>query len=99
MRRISNESHDWDSTPTYSRFQHPGRVFLAAMSRVRVLLIFGWCLVLGGTTGLGALPPVRILPLGDSMTSGGCCTGVDGGYRARLFNLLLADGFNVDFVG
>ena len=45
-------------------------------------------------------PPVRILPLGDSITEG-CCSGttIEGGYRTRLEHLLEANGYNVDFVG
>ncbi len=45
-------------------------------------------------------PPVRVLPLGDSITLG-CCSGTStqGGYRTRLYSLLTAEGFNVDFVG
>ncbi|MEO5715656.1 MAG: Ig-like domain-containing protein, partial [Luteolibacter sp.] len=45
-------------------------------------------------------PPVRILPLGDSITLG-CCSGAftEGGYRTRLHSLLTGEGFNVDFVG
>jgi len=40
------------------------------------------------------------MPLGDSITLG-CCSGtsVEGGYRTRLYSVLTAEGFNVDFVG
>lgn len=41
-------------------------------------------------------PPVRIMPMGDSITFG---SGVAGGYRARLYQLLTAAGYNVDLVG
>lgn len=41
-------------------------------------------------------PPTRIMPLGDSLTSG---TTVQGAYRNRLYNLLTTAGYNVDFVG
>ncbi len=41
-------------------------------------------------------PPTRILPLGDSLTSG---TTTEGAYRNRLYDLLTTSGFNVDFVG
>lgn len=45
-----------------------------------------------------APPPVRILPLGDSLTSGvGSSDG--SGYRARLRGALTAAGLRVDFVG
>ncbi|MEO7342211.1 MAG: Ig-like domain-containing protein, partial [Luteolibacter sp.] len=45
-------------------------------------------------------PPVRILPLGDSITQG-CCSGTstEGGYRTRLYAILTSSGFNIDFVG
>ncbi len=41
-------------------------------------------------------PPLRILPLGDSLTSG---TTTQGAYRNKLYTLLTAVGYNVDFVG
>jgi len=40
--------------------------------------------------------PVKIMPLGDSITYG---QGAPGGYRAPLYQLLAAANFNVDFVG
>ena len=42
------------------------------------------------------LPPVRIMPVGDSITLG---VPVAGGYRAPLYRLLTNAGYNVDFVG
>lgn len=44
-------------------------------------------------------PPVRILPLGDSLTSGLSTSPVQGAYRNRLHTLLTAAGYNVDFLG
>src|SRR5258705_5620132 len=41
-------------------------------------------------------PPVRILPLGDSITYG---YPVPGGYRLPLYQLLTNAGYNVDFTG
>ena len=41
-------------------------------------------------------PPIRILPLGDSITEG---WPVRGGYRTPLYRLLTNAGYNVDFVG
>jgi acyl-CoA thioesterase I len=49
--------------------------------------------------GRAAVPPrstVRIMPLGDALTEG---YDVPGGYRTRLWRLLVADGFRADFVG
>ena len=43
-----------------------------------------------------AAPPLRILPLGDSITFG---TGVPGGYREPLYQLLTQAGYAVEFVG
>lgn len=43
-----------------------------------------------------ALPPVRIMPLGDSITDGLLSSG---GYRSDLWQYMRADGMNVDFVG
>jgi lysophospholipase L1-like esterase len=45
-------------------------------------------------------PPVRVMPLGDSITQG-CCSGTttEGGYRNKLYYLLTAQSFNLDFVG
>jgi hypothetical protein len=39
--------------------------------------------------------PLRILPLGDSITEG----TVAGGYRAPLYAALIADGYTVSYVG
>jgi len=43
-----------------------------------------------------AAPPIRILPLGDSITYG---SSSPGGYRLPLYYLLTRAGFHVDFVG
>src|SRR6266536_3824928 len=40
--------------------------------------------------------PIRIMPLGDSLTDG---FDVPGGYRIELWSLLAGDGLCVDFVG
>jgi VCBS repeat-containing protein len=44
-------------------------------------------------------PPVRIMPLGDSLTYGEALTSTQGGYRNDLYDLLTNAGFNVDFIG
>lgn len=45
-------------------------------------------------------PRIRIMPLGDSITEGVPGDGIEcGGYRAPLYKLLTAAGYNVDFVG
>ena len=44
-------------------------------------------------------PPVRVMPLGDSLTSGYSTPTYLSGYRSTLYNLLVGAGYNVDFVG
>ena len=41
-------------------------------------------------------PPIRIMPLGDSITDG---SGAAGGYRLPLYIALTNAGYNVDLVG
>lgn len=43
-----------------------------------------------------AAPPIRVMPVGDSITYG---AGAPGGYRAPLYRLMTNSGYNVDFVG
>jgi len=45
----------------------------------------------------GQNPPIRIMPLGDSITYGSGGTG--GGYRLNLYTALTNAGYNVDYVG
>lgn len=46
-------------------------------------------------------PPLKIMPLGDSMTHGiiGINDGDSGGYRTELWHKFMADGLEVNFVG
>ncbi|MDP3850554.1 MAG: Ig-like domain-containing protein, partial [Luteolibacter sp.] len=53
----------------------------------------------GLATCLALEPPVRIMPLGDSITYGVTSGDVEGGYRTQLHSLLSNAGYNVDFVG
>lgn len=64
-------------------------------SVLRVLMVLACTATMVGTA---ATPQLRIMPLGDSITSG-CCVDFEGGYRTRLFNLLVNAGYAVDFVG
>ncbi|MEI7731234.1 MAG: autotransporter-associated beta strand repeat-containing protein [Verrucomicrobiota bacterium] len=48
------------------------------------------------TVGGSAFPPIRIMPVGDSITYG---TGAAGGYRNMLYQLLTNASYNVNFVG
>jgi lysophospholipase L1-like esterase len=59
-------------------------------------------IALGRTPAVAAVPGesnggVRIMPLGDSITDG--YTPYPGGYRVRLWQLLAAGGYTIDFVG
>ncbi|PZD72404.1 Multidomain esterase [Acaryochloris thomasi RCC1774] len=49
-----------------------------------------------GTTTITS--PIRLMPLGDSITEG-LETDPDGGYRIPLWNSFVSDGFDIDFVG
>lgn len=69
------------------------RLYLACHLRLAI------CLLLGTVPTLALEPPVRIMPLGDSLTHGEALTSVQGGYRNRLYELLENADFNVDFVG
>ncbi|MDR2849480.1 MAG: GDSL-type esterase/lipase family protein, partial [Verrucomicrobiota bacterium] len=44
-------------------------------------------------------PPLRIMPLGDSITYGANNDGIGGGYRYPLYVALTNAGYNVDYVG
>jgi len=58
------------------------------------------CVVLGATADhvSGQGPPVRIMPLGDSITAGSGSSDF-AGYRRILYNSMIAEGYGVDFVG
>ena len=71
------------------------------MKTSRCLLVAGATLtsLLFATTAQGQPAPVRIMPLGDSITYGYSSLASPGGYRAPLFQLLTNAGFNVDYIG
>jgi hypothetical protein len=72
--------------------RHPSRPF------ARTLAWF--CLLLLATIASAQTPPMRIMPLGDSITDGTASgTPGYGGYRGTLHTLLTNAGFNVDYVG
>jgi lysophospholipase L1-like esterase len=64
----------------------------------RWLFIFLLGLVFASTAWSGTPNPIRIMPLGDSITYGTNSTGIVG-YRRPLYQLLTGAGYNVDFVG
>ena len=47
-------------------------------------------------SGTSRPPPIRIMPVGDSITQG---AGAAGGYRNKLYQSLTTAGYAVDFVG
>jgi lysophospholipase L1-like esterase len=65
---------------------------------LRTFAIAAWMALCGARLS-ATEAPVRIMPLGDSLTYGETLTPAQGGYRNRLYSLLAAAGFNVDFVG
>src|SRR5262249_22927777 len=84
----------------------------ACTMRRWLLVLVGWCVFNVGACAGTVLPthraqvlrvvspymPVRIMPLGDSITYG-VKSHDGGGYRTRLWHLLQQSGTAVDFVG
>jgi len=68
---------------------------LLAVLTAATLALTGAVLVSGAESS-AALAPVKVLPLGDSITDG---LTVPGGYRIGLWQRLVAGGHTVDFVG
>jgi lysophospholipase L1-like esterase len=58
-----------------------------------------WFAIAMAGSGMAVEPPIRIMPLGDSLTYGEALTSVQGGYRNKLHELLSTAEFNVDFIG
>ena len=50
-------------------------------------------------TALSQPPPLRVMPLGDSITYGSNSDGVGGGYRYPLYVALTNAGYNIDYIG
>ncbi len=58
---------------------------------------FALCVcVFAARTSFAQVPPIRIMPLGDSITFG---SNTPGGYRYPLYVALTNAGYNVDYVG
>jgi lysophospholipase L1-like esterase len=62
------------------------------------LFLLGLVLAFASTAWTEPAAPIRIMPLGDSITYGTSSTGIVG-YRRPLYQLLLGAGYSVDFVG
>ncbi len=58
-------------------------------------------ILIAGLSAWADAVPVRVMPLGDSLTLGAYAAGQNGtgGYRAPLWNRLVAAQYDVDFVG
>ena len=68
------------------------------MHTIRRLIVSCLCLLAAGwMAAVQAAPPVRIMPVGDSITYGSGSPG--GGYRFPLWHLLTNAGYTVDFTG
>ncbi len=67
-----------------------------SLAALAVLLVALAALIAGASTRVAVAAPVRIMPLGDSITDG---YNVPGGYRVELEDELLAAGYEFDFVG
>jgi lysophospholipase L1-like esterase len=70
------------------------------MSAIAHLLIVSLLFALSAT-GVAQAPPIRIMPVGDSITDGSSFDSPDGtgGYRGPLYTALTQAGYNVDYVG
>ncbi len=67
---------------------------------ITILVVFSNILSIGKIDLLYAqCDPIRIMPLGDSITRGFTGSTDDTGYRRSLYLSLTAAGYNVDFVG
>jgi lysophospholipase L1-like esterase len=63
-----------------------------------IIFLLGLSLVFTSTASGEAPNPIRIMPLGDSITYGTSSTGTVG-YRRPLYQSLIGAGYSVDFVG
>lgn len=67
--------------------------------RIISLIVIACIMAIGMPNGFAVEPPLRILPLGDSLTYGVTTPSVQGGYRNHLHSLLTTANYNIDFVG
>jgi lysophospholipase L1-like esterase len=64
------------------------------------MILGGLCLLTGmAALSVSAAEPIRILPLGDSITQGGKESREEYTYRWPLFQLLVDGGYDFDFIG
>lgn len=74
--------------------RNPSRAALVAVAALLPALVLGFALVSTAPPAAAAATPVRVMPLGDSIT------GSPGCWRALLWNRLQSTGYpDVDFVG
>ncbi len=69
------------------------------MKRLRAFFGLLFLAILSSTAYSAANPPVRIMPLGDSITLGYSLPTYLSGYRDTLYSGLVNAGYNVDYVG
>ena len=65
--------------------------------RLLTIFLLALALAFASTASAETLGPVRIMPLGDSITYGTNSTGTVG-YRRPLYQQLVGAGYSVDFV-
>jgi hypothetical protein len=70
----------------------------SSFCRWPAILLLLLVLTLASTGSAQTPTPIRIMPLGDSITYGTSSTGTVG-YRRPLYQLLAGAGYSVDFVG
>lgn len=65
---------------------------------MRLVILLAFCASSAAAASSTSATPIKIMPLGDSITRG--FGSIDsGGYRRPLYNMLTQNGWNVDFVG
>ena len=63
-----------------------------------IIFLLGLVTAFASTASSATSNPIKIMPLGDSITYGSSSTGTVG-YRRLLYQLLIGVGYDVDFVG
>lgn len=100
---LNNSCNPLRSVQPNRHFHRSTRRFSPILPMITLLRSVVFC---STTFALGAgflaaqAPPIRIMPLGDSITDGTAVgTAGYGGYRLPLYNSLTAAGYNVDYIG
>lgn len=94
-----------DSDPATNGITYSGPIIVSSATTVRAIATAPNYATSGEALAgfsFGTCEPVRIMPVGDSVTLGSGTTSTEGdfvGYRRKLHSDLTNLGFNVDFVG